>query len=161
MVRLSYATPPNLAALKDPIQVMPQGRWARPSIDQFEVLPDGLIRNAHELNAYLQGALHPDLRRPPNFRVNALTPLKLSVEIRAVATMGAIIVGKVDGREIGRYELPDKDGSNDGNLPEHDRVLTFDIPAGRHTVTIENVGGDWATVTRYRFEGSFGVPGAP
>jgi len=157
LVRLSYARTPDLADLKDPIQVLPQGRWAKPRIDRFDVLPTGLVTNSHELNGYLQGNLHPDLRLPPNFRVNALTPATLIVEIRAVATMGAVIVGRVDGREVARYDLPDKDGSNDGSLPEYNQSLTIDIPAGRHTVSVENVGGDWATVTRYRFEGRFGA----
>lgn len=159
LVRLKYAATPDLAELRDPIQILPQGRWARPNVDQFDVLPSGLVSNGHELNGFLQGNLHPDLRRPPTFRVNALTPAKLIIEIRAVATLGALIVGRIDGREVARFELPDKDGSNDGSLPEYNQALSIDIPTGRHAVMIENVGGDWATVTRYRFDGRFGEPG--
>jgi len=159
LVRLTYTQTPDLTGLRDPIQVMPQGRWARPATDRFDVLPSGLITNAHQLNGFLQGNLHPDLRLPPTFRVNALAPSQVIIDVRAVATLGAVIVGRVDGREVARFDLPDKDGSNDGSLPEYNQSLTIDIPAGQHEVMVENVGGDWATITRYRFEGRFGAPG--
>jgi hypothetical protein len=129
--------------------------WDRPLISEFRVGADGLITDSAQLNGFLQGMLHTHLRNPPVFLVNAETPGRLKVMVRAVSQAGAKIVWSVDGRVAQTVDLPDLDGKNDGSAAEYDRVLEFAFPAGRHRLGLDNTGGDWATITWIEFEGRF------
>jgi hypothetical protein len=50
-------------------------------------------------------------------------------------------------------ELPDLDRKNDSAAREYDKTLEFDVPPGRHRVTLRNSGGDWAFVAWYAVAG--------
>ena len=120
------------------------------------MLPGGLVQNAEALNGCMQGKLHQDLYNPPTFLVNALAEGKLQIKVRAVSMGGARFEYRVDGQTRQTEDLPDKDGKNDGNAPEYDKVLTFTVPAGKHRLTLDNVGADWANVSWLAFSGVFG-----
>jgi hypothetical protein len=156
VVILTFATPPDAKALADPMRIGLSGRWDRPTRSEFQILPGGAVRDPGELNAFLQGMLHTELRNPPTFIANALKPGTLTVHVRAVATAGAKLQWSVDGEVAKTVDLPDKDGANDGNAAEYNQEITFAIPVGRHRLTLDNVGGDWATLTWVQVEGDFG-----
>ena len=137
-------------------RITPNLTWARPEVNEFVVDHTGLVDAPFALNGFLQGQLHPHLRNPPTLVVNAVAPAKLLVKVRAVATLGARIECCVDDVLASRVELPDLDRKNDGRAPEYARVLEFNVPAGRHLVSVSNTGGDWATVDWYCFEGELG-----
>ena len=137
-------------------RIVPSRRWARPDRSEFVVRPDGTVADAWLLNGYLQGKLHTHLRNPPTFLVNLPKGGTLRVHIRAVATLGARLECLLDGKLLKAIDLPDRDGRNDGSAREYDATYTFPIPAGKHRVTIHNVGGDWATVGWYAFRGEVG-----
>lgn len=150
---LTYDREPDLDALLDPLYIRPTPAWARPSRNEFRVVPDGVVGNASDLLSFLQGMLHTQMRNPPTFLVKAAEPGKLEVHIRAVATLGARLEYQVDGQAGQTVDLPDLDGKNDGAVAEYDRTYTFDVPAGEHRLTLDNVGGDWAVVDWYAFRG--------
>jgi hypothetical protein len=100
--------------------------------------------------------LHTQMRNPPTFVVNALSEGKLSMKVRAVATLGARFEWRVDGQVKQTLDLPDLDGKNDAGAPEYDKVFSFPIPAGRHRLTLDNVGGDWANISWFESQGRFG-----
>ena len=152
---LHYAAPIDLTRLADPVRVRPTPRWVRPMRSEFVVRPDGSVEHAGELEGFLQGMLHTHLRNPPTFLVNATGEAQLLVHIRAVATAGARLEYRVDGEAKQTVDLRDLDGKNDGSAAEYDRTFTFPIPAGRHRVTLDNTGGDWAVVSWYQFQGPF------
>ncbi len=156
VVRLKVAREPDLAALKDVARVRPGMSWRRPPSSDFEVLPDCSVRRAGDLEGFLQGMLHTEMRNPPTFRVNALAPARLLVHVRAVAMAGARLVVSVDGKAAKTIDLPDRDGKNDGMAAEYDAAYTISIPAGKHRVTVDNTGGDWATIEWYQFAGRLG-----
>jgi len=62
----------------------------------------------------------------------------------------------LDGKLLKAIDLPDRDGRNDGSAREYDATYAFAIPAGRHRVTIQNAGGDWATIAWYALKGEVG-----
>lgn len=134
-------------------RIVPTAQWARPEESEFVVQKDGSISNAWALNAYLQGNLHPDLRNPPTFVVHMPKGGAIRVHVRAVATLGATIQCVVDGCVAGTVDLPDRDKKNDGSAREYGETFDFPIPPGRHRVTVQNTGGDWATVAWYTFAG--------
>jgi hypothetical protein len=141
--------------IKEAPRTIPTGSWARPDRSEFHVRPDGLVEEADALIGFLQGQLHPELRNPPSFLVNALSPGKLTVHIRSVAAAGARVEYRVDDRPVQYVDLPDLDGMNDAVGNEYDKTLSFPIPAGTHRLTLDNVGKDWAYIAWVAFEGSF------
>jgi len=156
VAKLACAGPIDLERLRDPARIVLAQMWARPTQSEFRVRPDRLVDQAGELNGFLQGRLHTHLRNPPTFLVNAQTAGKLLVMVRAVSQGGARLEYGVDGELRQSVDLPDLDGKNDGSAAEYDRVLTLDIPAGRHRLTLDNTGADWATLTWIEFQGEFG-----
>jgi hypothetical protein len=157
VVKLTFAGPVDLESVRDPARIVPPRAWARPIRSEFVVLPDRYVEHESDLNGFLQGRLHTDLHNPPTFLANAETPGKLLVMVQAVAATGARIEYRVDDELKESVDLPDLDGKNDGAAAEYNRRLTFDIPAGRHRLTLENTGPDWATISWYEFQGKFGV----
>jgi hypothetical protein len=85
---LQYPGAVDLARLKDPARTVPNSAWARPTRNEFTVLPDGRVEHADELGGCIQGMLHTQMRNPPTFVVNALSEGKLSMKVRAVAKIG-------------------------------------------------------------------------
>lgn len=145
--------PVDLERLQDPVRIVPVPLWARPAHNEFPVRADGTVDGEEQLNGFLQGRLHEHLRNPPAFLVHAVQPVRLLVKIRAVATGGAQLVASVGGQMLKTIELPDRDGQNDGSAPEYDQVVEIEIPAGRHRVTVDNLGADWVTIAWYQFDG--------
>ncbi len=153
---LPFAAPPDLSRLHEPVRAAIAGRWERPERSEFAVRRRARIEHADDLVGYLQGMLHKEMRNPPTFVVNALAPGKLLVKVRAVAMAGARLEYRVDGAVAQSVDLPDLDKKNAGDLPEYDRVFEFPVPAGKHRLTLDNVGGDWAVLTWLEFQGDFG-----
>jgi hypothetical protein len=157
VVRLHYAEPPDLSGLTDPARLWPAKLWARPPRADFRVLPGGQVEPGAALGGYLQGKLHTHLRNPPVFTLNAVGPAELRLRLRAVATAGATLSVRIDDAAAQTLELPDLDGTN-RDAPEYDRTVAFPIPAGKHRVALDNVGGDWLTVDWLEFAGTFADP---
>lgn len=155
VVSLRFDVDPDLHALRDPARTAAEARWSRPVRNAFRVRPDGLVEDAEDLNAYLQGRLHQHLRNPPTFLVHAGTDGLLQVHVRAVSSAGAKLEYRVDGATKQAVDLPDLDGRNDGDAAEYDRTFTFPIPSGQHRLTLDNTGADWATIPWIAFEGTF------
>ncbi len=153
VARMRFSQPISLAAIGDPRRLRPAQRWERTGKSEFPVRADGSIEGGDELNGFLQGTLHTHLRQPPTFVVNAAAPCKLRLMVRAVATAGARLIVAVDGRRIGCLDLPDRDGKNDGSAPEYNRLVEYAIPAGRHRVTLDNIGSDWLTIDWIEWSG--------
>jgi hypothetical protein len=134
-------------------RTVPTAQWGRPERSEFVVEPDGTIRDAWALPAFLQGNLHSALREPPVFLVNLPRGGKLNVHVRAVAALGAKLECLMDGALTRTVELPDLDRKNDSAAREYDKTLEFDVPPGRHRVTLRNSGGDWVFVAWYAVAG--------
>jgi hypothetical protein len=151
VILLRYRAAPDTSRLSDPIRVRPDARWVRPTRNEFVVHADGAVDAASDLEGFLQGTLHKELRNPPTFLVDSRHGAQVLVHVRAVATLGARLQFRVDGRVVRTVDLPDLDGKNDASAREYDRTYACAIPAGRHRVTVDNIGGDWALVEWYQF----------
>jgi hypothetical protein len=64
-----------------------------------------------------------------------------------------VLVATVDGRDVLRRDLPDKDGQDTHYGREYDEDFVIDLPEGRHDVRIDNPGADWFSVDTYVFRG--------
>jgi hypothetical protein len=146
---LDYDTLPRISM--SGLRIVPRMKWARPEMNTFPVTRNGEIQNTWGLNAYLQGNLHSAMRNPPAFLTNMSEPGVMRFSVRAVATQGAKLVCRVDGKVAKTVTLMDRDGKNDGAAPEYYLVYEVPFQEGRHRITLQNVGKDWATVAWYAF----------
>ncbi len=128
-------------------------QWSRPARNEFVVEPGGLIRDQWALPGLLQGNLHRSLRNPPCFLVNMPRGGTMQLHVQGVATLGARLQWTIDGKPETPIDLPDRDGKNDALAHEYDRTFDLTIPPGRHTIALDNVGGDWACIGWYAFGG--------
>jgi hypothetical protein len=134
-------------------RIVPSRQWARPAQNEFIVQKGGLVRDPWALPGMLQGNLHKDLRNPPTFVVNMPRGGALRVHVRAVAIPGARLQWQVDGQIVKTIDLPDRDGKNDSQAREYDQTYDLSIPPGRHRLTLDNRGGDWASIGWYAVAG--------
>jgi len=155
----------------DTVTLEGSARFERARVGRFEVGPDGRLSDAAELNGYLWGLkAHPDLRNAPTFVVDYPRPG------RFVAVIGTVI-GKgnnpirlsLDGRVALERNLPT--GAGLGRSSRHlersgnwrtvyGERLAIDVPAGRHEITVENLGTDRVTV-KYELTDYRAVHAAP
>jgi hypothetical protein len=96
---------------------------------------------------------HPDWHNPVSFRVDLKAPSTLEVEVNRVSGHGgAVLQVEIDGKSVLRRDFKDLDAAQTGELSRYNGTYRVDIPAGRHTVKVENVGTDWFGAS-YRFVG--------
>jgi len=112
--------------------------------------PDAASRSAGALNAFVHGSAHADLRLP--FQIDAwfTNDARLVLHLNSVSG-GAVLTVRVDGREIFRRSLPNKDGQWVVNN-EYNEDIAVDLPAGRHLVEVRNAGSDWFYLDWVRLE---------
>jgi hypothetical protein len=139
-------------------RIVPSWQWARPARNEFVVQKGSIVRDLWALPGMLQGKLHQHLRNPPTFVVNMPKGGSLGVHVLGVATQGAKLQWQVDGRVEKVIDLPDRDGKNDAMAKEYDQTFQLPIPPGRHRLTLDNVGGDWACIGWYAFTGTTLAP---
>ena len=154
VIVLEYSELPQWSSDFAP-HIIPTKRWERALQNTFLVHRGGIVDDGWKLVAFLQGKLHPYLRNPPTFIVNAPNGGTLQVFVQGVAQLGARLQLLVDGVPTQTYDLPDRDGKNDGDAPEYARAFAFRIPRGKHRITLDNIGGDWACIRWYAFKGMF------
>jgi hypothetical protein len=139
-------------------RIVPSWQWARPARSEFVVRQGGLVDEQWALPGMLQGKLHQHLRNPPTFVVNMPQGGSFKVHVRGVATLGARLQWQVDGQIVKTIDLPDRDGKNESMAREYDETYELPIPPGRHRLTLDNVGGDWASIGWYAFVGETADP---
>ncbi|HVU33267.1 MAG TPA: DUF5060 domain-containing protein [Opitutaceae bacterium] len=105
-------------------------------------------RSAEELNAYLRSAKKDSYLGPIRLSVWLGEGAKLILHVNSVAGDAEVVV-RADGREIGRTALPDRDGQTRVN-EEYNTDVAYPLPAGHHTLEIDNVGTDWVYFDRIR-----------
>jgi hypothetical protein len=141
----------------------PMNGWAGPipAATRFIVHRNGTVDNLGELPDVLHGQDHGDLHSPFVFEVDCRQPCTFSVEVRTVSA-GGILEFQVDGQTARTVELPA--GEKLGRKSEwqeqwqiwqttYDEPYGIEVPAGRHTITLENTGKDWIQVGYLKLEG--------
>lgn len=139
-------------------RIRPMPDWGWPGDRDIAIGPDGMPAGGHLPGAFLHGQLHGHLGRAHRFTVNMPRGGKLRMCVGAVATLGARIECRIDDGPPIVEEFPDIDRQNDASAPEYNRVLEFAIPQGKHRISVENTGGDWAHLSWYAFDGEILAP---
>lgn len=152
---LALAKHPLLLWDKGDLVLRPVGGYG---VDQTQgpvrVTSDGDLEPKTATFPYLiHGKLHRDkLGGGPTFRLSMERPGSVSVHVNSVSVPVTLVMS-LDGKEMLRKDLPNKDNSQDPFAGEYNEDITLDVPAGEHDVRIENLGEDWLSVDRYVFRG--------
>jgi hypothetical protein len=98
----------------------------------------------------VHGTGHADLRIPFRLSLWTTNNARLVMHLKSVSD-AAILTVRIDGAEVFRRALPNRDGAYVVNN-EYDEDIAVTVPPGRHTVEIRNAGGDWFYLDWVRLE---------
>jgi hypothetical protein len=145
-------TPVNLpvsTSQKADLRFGPGGGFAAASQTDFVVGQAGPPPGMDKFPAFLQGQAHRDmLPKPLTFQVSYGQPGKFTVTIGQVSRAGGHLKVGVDGKTVER-DFPAADKDHAPTAVE--AAVQADVPAGSHTITVENTGRDWVTVREFSF----------
>ncbi len=143
-----YAAPARLARCWD-LTIPCEGGWGHRNPDAFEIGTDGTVRPDKPIGQFIHGTRnHPDMRTPFVFRVGFPVPGRFEVHVCETSGWGgAGLIIAVDGQEKLARDFP-----SDSQRGEHkyDGWYGVDVPAGDHTVSLDNRGADWTRIDRIR-----------
>jgi hypothetical protein len=95
---------------------------------------------------------HRDLHNPVTFRVEFPRPTTFAVVVDGVSGHGgAAIEIRLDGEITLEKEFADNWPDDTKRMAQYDGAYEIRVPAGRHTITVENKGNDWFFVRTYEF----------
>ena len=160
---MDYARPLERVVYRDLEFRGAQGSWTArmPEGIRFVLRRDGTVENLDQLQDLLHGQGHTDLRSPFVFELDCPRPCQFLVHVGTVSAGGRLVF-QVDGRTVRTVELPA--GEKLGKASEwqeqwqiwqttYDEAYGIEVPAGRHTIGLENTGNDWVQVDYFRAEG--------
>ena len=127
----------------------PGGGFGKALQTEFVVGATGVPAGMEKFPAYLQGQAHPEMMpKPLSFQVNYAQPGTFALTVGQVSKGGAHLKITVDGKAAER-DYPS--GSGDHAPAAGQETLKADVPAGAHTLVIENTGKDWAVIKQFVF----------
>lgn len=120
----------------------------------MSISSDGKVSYAGIVSGILHGTEnHQDKHNPLTINIDLPHPSSLKVFVSGVSGYGgAHLVISMDGKTHIDKDMPDSDGdANFDTIHQFDGMYELKIPAGRHSITVENIGRDWVYV-RYIIE---------
>ena len=125
-----------------PLSFGPGAGWAAPGAVKLTVTSRGVKETDKEFPAYLQGNSHHKDFPSADFAVNYPAAGTFSVGIKQISASGAKLTISIDGKSV-----KDTDYPGDGKDRGINTRVTVDVPAGAHTLRIENPGVDWLVIS--------------
>jgi hypothetical protein len=118
--------------------------WAVSTQTVFDIRADGTVPGVGNLSQWLHGSTKSDYRSDPAFNLEMSQDGSLKIHVQSTADWceNSLRV-LVDSHEIFSSSYP----AGFGNF-----VIEVPIPAGQHTVQIENTGRDWFNISNYEFK---------
>ena len=139
-----FQTVPAVVAGGPPsdLSFSPAAGWGAATAAQFTVDAGGnLTPGVTELGQFLYGAQwNTQYRNPPQFTVTFPQASKFRVRTGGNASQAPKIVISLDGVQV---------LSQNGQVAS---TYAIDVPAGQHTIQVDNQGTDWIEIAEYVFE---------
>ncbi len=106
--------------------------------------PDGTIEGVEQLSRLQHGVRnHPKLHNPVTFQVDYPAPGRFIARVTKVSGYGgAGLRISLDGTVKLDKQFPDTDDNN-REITEFNGEYSITVPAGEHTIVVENHGADW------------------
>ena len=132
------------------VRIPTKEAWGDTRFGEFTVDNNGNVSGGL-LNHYLQGERNEKIRLSPVFHLDYPADGKFNVNV-GIVSQGAELVVMVDGKEAAREEFPVGPDKGQRCLFRKDldiyqcvynSTVFVDIPKGKHTVKLVNIGNDW------------------
>ena len=142
------------ATSRGPLKFGPGVDWAPSRQTHFTIAPSGKLQGVNGMSAYLQGTSNNhDMFPSGTFDVDYPSAGTFAVHADQVTAQGARLELSVDGgpatsvnvgpvTNAGGPAGGQARGEGDGNA-RIDVTLSIPVPAGKHTIRMENTGPDW------------------
>ncbi|RYG45844.1 hypothetical protein EON79_11625 [bacterium] len=150
--RIEFAQPPAVPERKDVTFTSGFPGW-KPSVENsprtIRITRQG-ADDLRPLSSFQQGTgNHADLHNPITFEIDLPWPTRVVAEVTDVSGYGgAKFLATLDGQKAIERDFPDPDGDRvTDTLKQFAGDYAVEVPAGRHTVRIENPGQDWFQVS--------------
>lgn len=140
---LTTAVPTVETTERGPLILSPGSDWGQASQTDFTVLPSGAVQGLGAMPAYLQGSKSRSLFPAATFKTTYASAGTFSVTVGKSAKDGSALQILIDGQKAAEKSF--KAGSKDSDVNE---TLEAKVPAGDHTIRIENPGDDWLMIRR-------------
>lgn len=156
-VRTAHGAPETFKDVTIPCTVV----WGITPTNDYTILHDGSVAGSPAIAGTIgsperghPGELHTELK----WRVDLERPSRVVLRIGQVCTRAHMVI-KVDDRTVVDRELlagePGKGPWKASHLLEqynvwvsdYDEDMAIDVPAGKHTITAQNTGGDWYQIS--------------
>ncbi|MDD4869290.1 MAG: DUF5060 domain-containing protein [Kiritimatiellae bacterium] len=162
-VRISkpeFVTPPAKLIVRD-LVLSTTSTWGKVPVNEFKIMPDGMVNDSKDIHALLHGKGHPDLKNPPVFTVDFPSPGRFIIKVGRVSRSGLLKVWVDDQIKLERpFPCGEKIGKESVYQPKwklwesvYDEEVAIEVPAGLHRIKVDNDGGDWMTIRSYTFTG--------
>jgi len=138
------------------LQISLVGGWGKSHGLPIRVLPNG--RTSNEFPTYVYGHEQASLRTPTVFEVELAAAGKLLIDVAMVSDSGILRV-LVDGTPAADWFFSALPGSADQEETKPlegmknvyqakiNKRRTLDLPAGKHTIELKNLGTDWVSLS--------------
>jgi hypothetical protein len=115
----------------------------------YQVSSDGTVSNLDVMSRVQHGLInHPAWHNPATFQVNYPAAGRFEVMVWAVSGYGgAGLTISLDGSPALARDFPDLLPGDYETMHQYDGAYGIDVPAGPHTIAVENPGTDWCYVS--------------
>ncbi len=112
------------------------------------IAPDGTVEQTAPLSRVLHGvANHPTLHNPVTFEFDAPEATQLIVSVHGVSGHGgAALELRLDGEAKLNRDFADETDDTE-TMQQYNGDYAIEVPAGAHSVTVENRGRDWCYIS--------------
>jgi len=128
---------------------------------RIEITSNGTLSGHATLAGILHGkGHHPELHNPPTFVIDSPQQWRFNVVVKGVSGYGgANLEIRIDESSALKEDFRDTDAFKDDTIVAYNKTYSVEVPAGRHTVFVQNTGTDWVTC-EYELRGA-GVTRTP
>ncbi len=126
------------------LAIAPGSGWAASTSSNFTIDATGSISpSVTQLGVYLYGSVYnTQYRNPPTFNINYTVSGQFQVKTGNSTGISPSIAIYLDGNLIVNNTTV---GIN--------QTVSINVPAGQHTIKVDNLGKDWITISAYQFKG--------
>ncbi len=140
------------------LRFAPGGGFGSATQNEFVVGASGVPAGMDRFPTFIQGKTHADMMpKPLTLQVSYAQPGTFAVSVAQVAKAGAHVKLSVDGKASER-DFPT--AATDYSPKAAEATLTVEVPAGAHTITVENTGKDWFVVQQFALSNYVSALGA-
>ncbi len=131
------------------LSLMPGSGWGLATANNFTIDAAGNISpSVTQMSTYLYGnQWNTQFRNPPSFNVNYTNTGQFRVKTGANIGQSPNISIYLDG--VLTFSAPSANAN---------QTYSINVPAGQHTIKIDNLGTDWINIAAYEFSGIAAAP---